>query len=141
VDGAAVEFRDDVSMLHSAVVSVDPEKAEVTTEIGVLLGASPNRLAGLTFTDEAYSKTWKGALLSGDWRGGPATYKFEGPPLAKDTFKDADGDGRVCVLAYEFGPGDSLLLPIHVSVRRDAPGRLSVSTDTACTVNGQPYGQ
>jgi len=60
--------------------------------------------------------------------------------LTPADFTDADGDGKIKMAAYLFGPGDRMTLDTSVSVERGAhPGVYMVRSNVPCTI-GLPRG-
>ena len=55
-------------------------------------------------------------------------------PLPADAFGDADGDGKRKLLAWQFGPGDTVQVKAFVHVRRAGRGRYEVRANVPCTV-------
>lgn len=52
----------------------------------------------------------------------------------KEDFTDADGDGQVKFHVYHFGPGAPLRLSTHAALRREAPGRWLLTTNSPVEV-------
>jgi hypothetical protein len=65
-------------------------------------------------------------------------FKLEGG-FRKSDFTDADGDGKVKMAAYVFGPGDRMNVDTYVYARRRSPGAYEVRANVGCEV-GLPRG-
>jgi len=60
----------------------------------------------------------------GQWhfRGGMVIASPPGTPLTADVFTDANGDGLVDARIYEIGKGDSISLPVDVTIQESNHG-------------------
>lgn len=122
---ATLTFTRDALMARSSINKIEEDK--VTLAIKPFAGHEvANRNKGWTATNETNSKFWKTA--AGGW---DAMYRFAGAPVATEDFTDADGDDRATVVMYDYGPGDALELPIHVSITRTAQGYAVLSDVSA----------
>jgi hypothetical protein len=105
-------------LVHEAEVT----KAELTTN-GLMdvtgdiemfaVGAGNRKAEGFTVCNED---------LSWQFRDGRPILQPEGQALVPQVFRDADGDGRVHMKAYEIGVGDTAELAADVRVRRQGDG-------------------
>lgn len=111
---AVITFTREALMARSPIEKIEADK--VTLKMRPFGHEIANRSAGWTAANEANSKSWKTAVV---WNN---MYRFGGAPVAMEDFTDTDGDGRATVAMYDYGPGDSLELPVHVAVTRTAQG-------------------
>ena len=58
----------------------------------------------------------------------------------KEDFTDADGDGKVKMCAYLFGPGDRMNVDTYVYARRESPGVYEIRANVGCEI-GLPKGE
>jgi hypothetical protein len=121
---AVVTFTRTSLMARSPIDKIEGDK--VTLTIMPFEGPA-NRSAGWTATDEAHHKLWK---TKTGWN---EMFHFAGAPVALADFTDADGDGRATVEMYDYGVGDTLELPTHVSLMRTDKG-YEVRSDVAAQI-------
>lgn len=125
---AVVTFTRTALMARSAIGKIEADKVTLaTTPFGGHEVA--NRDVGWTATNENHSKFWKTA--KGGWN---AMYRLAGAPVSLEDFADADGDKRATVEMYDYGVGDQMELPIHVTVTRATYGGYQVLSDVAAEI-------
>ncbi|MBX3744364.1 MAG: hypothetical protein KF833_03575 [Verrucomicrobiae bacterium] len=96
-----------------------------------------NRHRGLTAANESLTRFWKIHKVSPLDRRTDVSYQLVGPAVAPGDFTDADGDGLVSVMIFDFGPGDVLEAPS--GVRLTASGShylMAADVDLAVTLPG-----
>lgn len=108
---------------------VEMEGQRIRTELPYRLEYIPNRRAGLTATGEAQTAFWKFTRGKED-----ATYQLEGRAPTRADFPDTDRDGRSTLRIYDFGPGDTIRIPVHAQLARKAPQLYELIANAPCTV-------
>ncbi len=72
-------------------------------------------------------------VLNAWYPGSTFAWQLQGNFTAQD-FTDADGDGKVKLTAYLYGPGDQVFVDAAVQIRRTAPGTYAVQSNSPCTL-------
>ena len=136
--GTQFTFADDL-LIHEGEIRkltvTGEDQIDVEPSQPLLFAGAGNRsLSAFTMTNE--DGTWQFRGFTGrdaDWKGGKVISKPEGARLARDVFRDANGDGFVNLKAYEIGVGDSLSLYSAVTLRR-VEGRYEILTNVPVDV-------
>lgn len=125
---AVVTFTRTALMARSAIEKIEGDKVSLVTQ--PFSGHEiANRNSGWTATNENHSKFWKTG--SGGWNN---MYRFAKAPVAMEDFTDVDGDSRATMEMYDYGIGDSVELPVHVSIERSPDGGYRVQSDVTADV-------
>ncbi|OGX45666.1 MAG: hypothetical protein A3G38_00020 [Omnitrophica WOR_2 bacterium RIFCSPLOWO2_12_FULL_51_8] len=124
--GSELCFDRDPLIMDMLVVSVTG--SDVATDRDYMLQDFANRKKGYTGTNELRNKFWKIDLT------GYMSYTLTGDTVEANDFTDEDRDGRVSLLVYDFGPGDTVELPTDVILIKKDAQMYELRTNTACSI-------
>jgi hypothetical protein len=99
----------------------------ITSKDRMVMGDVANRSAGLTVVNEAGDKTWKMEYQGGNSDG--YIYGLNGEATTAEDHTDQDGDGRVSVLVYDFGAGDTVEVPTYADLKKISSSEYQFSGD------------
>jgi len=122
-------FRKGMDFYSSRVVSVDEARREVRcglgfpTDDGVVY---PGMSRSLVASNEALTKFWRAEYLGGSREDG-YVFRLSGAPVTAADFGEKGG-----LRIWEFGVGDEVRIPTHVSLRRNEDGTWTSEADVDC---------
>jgi hypothetical protein len=130
-DAVILTFRKGMDYYSSRVLNVDAAKGEVRCGLGLPTDDGtvyPGMGKGLTASNEALTKSWRAEYLGGTREDG-YVFRLTGGPVAA-----ADFGEKGALRLWEFGVGDEVRIPTHVSLKRSDDGSYTLQADVACSI-------